>query len=761
MNCLHTTRWSLLRSWLAVCWLAVPSCLTLANEPSPGEAIYRQQCASCHGPQGEGTSQYDERLTGELSVEALSAYIHEWMPEEAPEECTDEEARQVAAYIHDAFYSPIAQARIAPPRVELSRLTVGQHRQVLADLVAGADVAAAWDDQRGLTAEYFNSGRRIRDEDRVLERIEDNVQFDHGKQPPPIDNLSAEEFAGRWQGGVHAPETGEYEFVLKTKNGARLWVNDDETALIDAWVRSGEESEYRETRFLLGGRVYPIRVEFFKSKQDPEAGLTLSWRRPKRVEEVVAPDYLSPHKFPETFVMQTDFPPDDRSQGYERGTSISKQWDQAATYAAIEAAGYVVERLHEVPGYKQDDSRRGDALRAYCRQFAERAFRGPIDDELAAVLIDRHFDQANSPEQATKLALILILKSPRFLYVDLHDHPHDSHAVAARLALGLWDALPDEALRKAADADELQTREQVAAHARRMLNHPLAAAKMLAFFHEWLNLHHMQHIAKDAEQFPEFNEQVLSDLRESLDRQLNAIMWSEASDFRQLLVSDALYFNGSLAKLYGAELPPEADFQPIQLDAQRRSGVLTHPLLMTGFAHREQTSPIHRGVFLARNVLGRRLRPPQEDFDVISPDLHPEMTTRERVALQTEAKACQQCHAMINPLGFSLEHFDAMGRFRSEDNKKPVDASGEYRTIDGQPVAFDSAVELAQFAAESTEAQQAFIERLFHHVAKQPLLAYGETKPSELREQFVREEFNMQTLLVEIATTMAFEVESP
>ena len=116
--------------------------------------------------------------------------------------------------------------------------------------------------------------------------------------------------------------------------------------------------------------------------------------------------------------------------------------------------------------------------------------------------------------------------------------------------------------------------------------------------------------------------------------------------------------------------------------------MLTHPYLMATFAYTGTSSPIHRGVFLTRSVLGVTLRPPPEAFTPLRGDLHPKLTTRERVALQTKPASCQTCHGIINPLGFTLEHFDAVGRFRDKDNGKPIDATGTYQTRSGQTVKF-------------------------------------------------------------------------
>ncbi len=231
------------------------------------------------------------------------------------------------------------------------------------------------------------------------------------------------------------------------------------------------------------------------------------------------------------------------------------------------------------------------------------------------------------------------------------------------------------------------------------------------------------------------------------------MLWSDASDFRQLLAADVLYMNGRMAKFYGVELPENADYQ--QISRQGQTGVLTHPLLMAGFAYHSTSSPIHRGVFISRKLLGRTLRPPPEAVTPLSPDFHPNLSTRERTHEQTSAKSCQSCHAMINPLGFSLENFDAVGRFRQQEKEKDIDATGSYNTLAGETVNFTGARELAAFLAVSNEAHTAFVDQLFHYTVKQPIRAHGAETEERITQSFVDNGFNMQKLLVEIATTAA------
>ena len=139
----------------------------------------------------------------------------------------------------------------------------------------------------------------------------------------------------------------------------------------------------------------------------------------------------------------------------------------------------------------------------------------------------------------------------------------------------------------------------------------------------------------------------------------------------------------------------------------------------------------------------------------MAPQLQPDLTTRERVSLQTKAESCQSCHAMINSLGFTLEHFDAVGRFRREDNRKPVNSSGSYRTRNGETVEFGGVRELANFLASSPETHAAFVEHLFHALIRQPIRAYGPQTKETLRKAFVDNNFNIRRLMVEIITVSA------
>lgn len=759
----------------------------VAAEPS-GAAIYKAKCGFCHGPAGEGTKKAPSRLEGDRSPAQLADLIRKTMPEDDPESLTPTEAAAVAGYVHASFYSPVARERNRPARVELARLTARQHKNALADIVAGFRGQPYWGPERGLKGSYYKK-RNHDPAARVAERTDPRVAFDFGTDAPIPDKMEPHEFAVRWTGSLLAPETGEYEFTVRTEHAARLWVNDQTRPAVDAWVKSGADTDHKGTIYLIGGHVYPVRLEFSKAKQGvndskknppkpTRSSISLLWAAPHRPVEVVPDRHLSPNGAPERFANSTPFPPDDRSTGWERGTAVSKEWDAATTAAALEAAAYVAAHLDELAGTpapprrrssknvgnpssisldadgtQPADQERTKKVRAFAGRFAELAFRRPLGPDQVAV-VDKLFAAASDPEAAVKRVVLWALKSPRFLFREVGGGP-DAYDVAARLSFALWDSTPDSELLTAAGGGKLATGEQVRTQAARMLAMPAGRAKLHGFLLSWLKADGAHDLTKDADRFPGFDAAVAADLRTSLELFLDDGVWSEASDFRQLIRSDEVFVNGRLAGFYEAELPADAPFRKVSLDPGRRAGVLTHPYLMAAFSHGAESSPIHRGVFVARGLLGVALKPPPEAVAPLAADLHPSLSTRERVALQTNAVACSTCHGIINPLGFVLENFDAVGRFRETDRDKPVDPAGEYVTREGAKVPMAGARELAAFLADSDEAHAAFCEQMFHYYVQQPVRAYGPTAAADLRKKFAAGGFHVRNLVLDVATTAA------
>ncbi len=742
----------------------------------PGAVIYEKMCLECHGADGQGVDgKYDEPLVGNRTLEALARKIEKTMPEEKVGTCVGEDAKQVAAYIYEEFYSVAAQARKNRPTKDLLRLTIGQYRNSVTDIVGrfrnGPGFDRPLNPEAGLRGSYrgfehpkppepgqeVKKGEPAKKTPYKFDRVDPNVRFHFGADSPDREKMISEEFQARWDGSVIAEETGLYEFIIKTENGVRFWVNNDQKALIDAWVSSGPEvKEEKKSLFLLGGRAYRIMLELIKFK-DKSASVELWWKPPHGALELIPQEALRTDRTNHLMVVETNFPADDRSVGYERGSSISKAWDQATTNAAIATAEHVDDYLDRMAGTKPDAPDRDEKYRKFAQAFVEFAFRRPLTDTQKQLFIDSHFKAAKSSKLAVKRAVLFALKSPQFLYPVLSEKEQpDDFDVASRLALALWDSIPDRKLYQAAAEGKLRTRDQIRSHAQRMLADGRTKAKLHGFFHHWLDLEHAEHASKDPKVFPGFDENVLADLRHSLLHFIDDVVWKEKSDYRELLKADYVLLNERLGKIYGKPVKG-SEFQRVAFDPKQRAGIVTHPYLLSSMAYSRQTSPIHRGVFLTRNIVGMSLKAPPMAVTFDESHFNPAFTMREKVTELTRNNACMSCHSTINPLGFSLENFDAIGRWRVQDNNKPVDPHGEFSDEQGQTVRLSGPRDIVNYVADNAAGHRAFIRNLFHHTVKQQIACYGGQVMEDLQRGFAASGCHIQKLLLDIAMVSVLE----
>ncbi len=757
----------------AVLWL-LATCAFAVPAEHPGKALYQKLCADCHGSAGQGVEdEYDEPLTGEKSIESLARQIDRTMPDDDPAKTTAENARQIAEYIHDAFYSPDAQARLHPPQKDLSRLTAPQFRNSVMDVIARFRMGPGFDrpigGEPGLKATYRGvalpkpgekavdttpkQGIQKKRPNKTIEKVEPVISFHWGADSPDKAVLEAEQFENRFEGCVLAQETGLYEFAVKTENGFRLWINNtsEGEALIDGWVSAGPQvREEKKMIYLVGGRAYRLLLEHFKFKEK-SASIELWWKPPHGVKELLPAHATRTERPRGLMIVSTQFPPDDSSGGYPRGTTVSKAWDLAVTDAAISTAEHVIDNLDELIGAKAGAKDRESRLRQFALNFVEAAFRRPLGDDLKTLFIDSHFKVSKTHEAALKRVVLLTLKSPQFLYPDLlKNEKADDFNAATRLALTLWDSIPDKKLTQAATQGKLRTQDQVRAEARRMLSDSRTKAKLHGFFYQWLEFERAEGTSKDPKTFPDFTPEVFADLRSSLMQFIDQVVWSEKSDYRELLQADYLLLNERLGKFYGKPVTGD-EFQRVSFDPKQRAGVVTHPFLLASLAYTKQSSPIHRGVFLTRNIVGMSLKPPKKATVFEDSHFDPKMTMREKVTELTRNGACMTCHSMINPLGFSLENFDAVGRWRTRDNNKPVNTVSEFATHEGQLVRLSGPRDIANYVASNPGGHRAFIRHLFHHLVKQEPSAYGVRTLDKLQHDFAANGCNIQRLMVDIA----------
>ena len=336
--------------------------------------------------------------------------------------------------------------------------------------------------------------------------------------------------------------------------------------------------------------------------------------------------------------------------------------------------------------------------------FARRAFRRPVADlEITNLLglIQKARTAGNSADDSLKAGLRAVLISPHFLYMVERTPaaagvavPVNAHELATRLSYLLWSSMPDAELFAAADDGTLAS-DPVALQAEtaRMLQDAKASQLTENFAGQWLTLRRLKLFAPSPQTFPNFSMALRDAAVEETERFLAALIQDNAP-LETLVTADFSFVNGSLGQYYGVSASG-ADFQRVSLSATPRVGILGQLSFLGATSHPAVTSPSKRGLWVLEQLLCEPPNPPPPDVDIPSFDEPvPGQTVRQRLEKHREREECAGCHAEIDPVGFGLENFDAVGAYRELDNALPVDATGTFRDTD-----FSGAKELAELVA--------------------------------------------------------------
>lgn len=318
----------------------------------------------------------------------------------------------------------------------------------------------------------------------------------------------------------------------------------------------------------------------------------------------------------------------------------------------------------------------GQNIEDHLTQFATRAFRRPVSREQLAP----YLQLAKESPEGVRTAIEGILCSPRFAYLKETAEQLDDHAIASRLSYFLWNTMPGAALLKDAANGKLRDAKVLQRHVDRMLADPRSDEFVESFVWAWLKLENTVEMAPDPMKFYEYHRNRLGD---AMVKETNA--W-----FRHLLTknlqvshfidSDFAIINADLGRHYGMPglVNTTAQFQQVALTGSRhRGGLLGQTSVLTASANGVDTSPVVRGIWILENLLGTPPSPPPPGVEVPEPDARGDLTIRQLYARHRTIESCNDCHKKIDPLGFSLENFDAIGSWRTEyESGNKVDPSG-------------------------------------------------------------------------------------
>jgi hypothetical protein len=378
----------------------------------------------------------------------------------------------------------------------------------------------------------------------------------------------------------------------------------------------------------------------------------------------------------------------------------------------------------------------------FLASFGERAFRRPLsreDLDSFRQVFDAGAAQYRGEDafhDGVRASIELMLQAPEFLYRTEASRAVDSMGriwlddfeVASRLSYFLFDSMPDEALFAAARAGRLRTPDQVEAAARRMLAEPRVLDKLVAFHEQAWELERFARISPDAATYPEAPRGLVQRVRRATRLFLRDVMRS-GGGLEELLTAPYAYADDGLLALYGepSATPLAASagrFARVELDPRERQGLLMQVGFLAANAYSINTDPIHRGLFVIRNLLCRDVPdPPPGATTTPPPDTdQPIVTTRDEVSLLTGQSFCPSCHTEINAPGYAFEGFDAVGRRRELEKGVAVDTTGTM-VLDGQRVSFAGPTELVERLARSREAHRCYTRRWLEFAYGRPLAA--------------------------------------
>ena len=415
------------------------------------------------------------------------------------------------------------------------------------------------------------------------------------------------------------------------------------------------------------------------------------------------------------------------------------------------------------PGDKMPPER---AARTVLLSHASLAFRRRVGDEDLAPLLElfsKRLAAGASYEEALRAPLQALLVHPSFLFrmeadqADKTEWRVDDFELATRLSYFLWASMPDRRLLKLADEGKLSDPATLRAEALRMLADKRAESLSRHFAGQWLGFEELRENAEpDPKRFPTFTQSLrVAMYRESVEFFSHLVRANRP--VLELLGADYTFANAELAKHYGLDGVTGSRMQRVALSDPNRGGVIGQASILTATSMPLRTSPVKRGKWILDTLLGTPPPPPPPDAGVLPGDDKSTegLSFREMLEVHRTKASCAGCHAKIDPLGFGLENFDAIGRWRSTDtNGKPIDSKA---TLPGD-VTFSTPAELKKLLLGSDELfLRNLARKMLAYSLGRPLEYYDEAVVTDLVAKLRKDDLKMQTLILSIVESYPFQ----
>ena len=399
--------------------------------------------------------------------------------------------------------------------------------------------------------------------------------------------------------------------------------------------------------------------------------------------------------------------------------------------------------------------------------LTRRAYRRPVtDDEVSRLtgLIAQAEQEGDSFEEGVRLVVQAVLLSPHFLFRVERDqdprepmaaHPLSDHELASRLSYFLWADMPDDELFRLADEGRLGHLDVLDAQVRRMLEDPKSATLVDTFAAQWLQLRTLDRVKPDPERFPQVDDELRHAMRRETELFVDAIIREDRSVL-DLLDAPFTFLNGPLAHHYGISGVDGERFRRVSLDGEQRGGLLTQASILTVSSYPTRTSPVLRGKWVLDTLLGAPPPDPPENVPALD-----EAAVGSSASLRTQLEqhranpSCAVCHDQIDPLGFGLERYDAVGAWRTHDGRFPIDDSGTLP--DG--TSFRGSRELkAILRAQADAFTRNLTERLLTYALGRGLETYDTVAVETIRNRAATDGYRFSSLVLGVVHSEPFRM---
>lgn len=398
-------------------------------------------------------------------------------------------------------------------------------------------------------------------------------------------------------------------------------------------------------------------------------------------------------------------------------------------------------------------------------QFARRAFRRTVKpEELAPYtgLLALAKQKGETVEGALQTALSAILTAPDFLYrLELDPtpgvvRPLDNFELASRLSYFIWASMPDDELLGSAEMARLIQPAELTKQVKRMFADPKASAFRDIMIEQWIHTIGLQFAAPDATLFPRWQEPLRAAMEQEI-RQFFLPILSGTVPARELLNAKYTYVNRALGQFYGlpgaATLPADT-FTKVTLTDDRRGGILRQAGMLVQTSRPDRTSPTKRGKWILERLLCDPPPPPPANVPELDPNVPFNGTQRQRLEMvhQKAGSTCKTCHVVLDPMGFALEHYDAIGLWRDQDNNFPIDTTGKMPVTD---VPFDGAAQVAEAIAADARFPACVAKQFLTYAVGRHMTPADQPLIDSLGKTFAAGNYNVAQLVELVASSAA------